>query len=77
MPLWQCGMNEPQGIIPTAVYDPEQACAVLQIGESKLTQLVADELLVALNFTSRRRFWGEELIRFCRVCSGMSQGGTS
>ena len=64
-------MNEPQGIIPTAVYDPEQACAVLQIGQSKLKQLMADGLLEALDCTARHRFWGEELIRFCRKSSGM------
>lgn len=63
-------MSEPQGIIPTAIYDSEQVRAVLQIGEDKLQQLVADGRLVALDFTSRRRFWGEDLLRLCRDASG-------
>lgn len=66
-------MNEPNGINPTAVYTSEQVYEALGIGESKLNQLVADDLLVALNFTSRRRFWGEELIRFCRAAAHLPE----
>lgn len=68
-------MNEPLGIVPTAVYDSEQACAVLRIGESKLQELVSGQLLMTLDFTSRRRFWGEELIRFCRESSALPERG--
>jgi hypothetical protein len=58
-------MNEPQGIIPTAVYDAQQVCAVLQIGESKLQDLVTSGSLCTLNFTTRHRFFGQRLIEFC------------
>lgn len=64
-------MNEPRGIIPTAVYDSGQACAVLQIGQSKLQQLVADGRLRRLTYSNRSRFFGEELTRFCRAASGL------
>jgi len=59
----------PVGIIETAVYDSEQTRAALQIGESKLKQLVAAGELNPLTFTSRHRFWGQDLIRLCRLAS--------
>lgn len=59
-------MNEPQGIIPTAVYDSVQVCAVLQIGVDKLKQLVSEGRLVRLSYYSRSwRFFGQRLIEFC------------
>jgi len=66
-------MNEPQGIIPLAVYDSEQVCAVLQIGQDKLKALVAAGELNPLNFTARHRFFGEDLVGLCRLASGGSK----
>ena len=58
-------MSEPQGIVPTAVYDTEQACVVLQIGEPKLKELVSDGRLQRLAYSYRWRFFGQHLIEFC------------
>ena len=57
---------QPMPINATAVYDTEQACAVLQIGESKLKALVKAGRVHPLDFTSRWRFWGEDLVDLCR-----------
>ena len=62
-------MSEPQGIIPLAVYDSEQVCAALQIGQDKLKQIVAAGELNPLTFTARHRFWGEDIVRLCRLAS--------
>ena len=37
----------------------------LQIGESKLKELVASGALVPLAYSRTQLFWGEHLIRFC------------
>ncbi len=58
-------MNEPQAILPTAVYDAAQVRVLLQIGESKLKELVASGALVPLAYSRTQLFWGEHLIRFC------------
>lgn len=58
-------MSEPRGIVPTAVYDTDQACAVLQIGEPKLKELVSDGSLQRLTYSYRWRFFGQRLIEFC------------
>ena len=62
-------MSEPQGIIPLAVYDSEQVCSALQIGQDRLKELVAAGELNPLNFTARHRFWGEDIVRLCRLAS--------
>lgn len=59
-------MKAPEGIIPTAVYDSEQVCAVLEIGETKLKQLVRDGRLPRLAYCRSWRFFGEQVIEFCR-----------
>lgn len=58
-------MSEPICIAPTAVYDSEQTCSALQIGESKLRELVKDGRLYPLDFTARWRFFGQRLIELC------------
>jgi hypothetical protein len=62
-------MTEPQAIVPFAVYSSEQVCAVLQIGQDKLKVLVAAGDLSPLSFTARHRFFGEDLVRLCRLAS--------
>jgi len=57
---------QPAPIMPTAVYTTEQVCAALGIGESKHKQLVKSCRLHPLDFTSRWRFFGEDLIDLCR-----------
>ena len=64
-------MDSPSGIIPTAVYERSQVCAVLGIGDTKLRELVADGRLKRMTFSGRWRFFGEELIRLCRESSGL------
>ena len=64
-------MDSPSGIIPTAVYDREQACGVLGIGDTKLRELVQAGRLRKLSYNGRWRFFGEELIRLCREASGL------
>ena len=59
------------GIIPTAIYTRDQVCSVLGIGDTKLRELVRQGSLHPLDFTSRWRFFGEELIRLCREASGL------
>jgi len=62
-------MNEPQGIVPTAVYTREQVCCVLGIGDTKLRELVKKNALHPFAFTATWRFFGEDLLRLCRLAS--------
>lgn len=55
----------PVGIVPTAVYNREQVCAALQIGDTKLRELVADGALRPLAFTTHWRFIGQRLVELC------------
>lgn len=58
---------QPAPVMPLAVYTTEQVCDALGIGESKLKQLVKAGRLRPLDFTSRWRFFGEDLIDLCRA----------
>lgn len=60
----------PIPIVATAVYDREQVCSILGIGNTKLRELVTDERLHPLDFTSHWRVFGEDLLRLCRDASG-------
>lgn len=66
-------MSDPVGIIATAVYDTEQTCSVLRISESKLKQLIAEGRVHSLDFTTRRHFFGAELIRMLRSASHLPE----
>lgn len=66
-------MKEPPTVIPFAIYDNDEAAAVLRIGLDKLDKLVAEGDLVPLRYTPRRRFWGEDLIALCRRSGGTAQ----
>jgi hypothetical protein len=59
-------VDSPVGIVPTAAYTREQVCAALGIGDTKLRELVREGDLHPLIFTTRWRFFGEDLIRMCR-----------
>ena len=56
----------PTVLIPLAIYTVEEAAAVLRVSEARVRSLVAAGQLRPLRHTAKYRFWGEDLITFCR-----------
>lgn len=64
-------------INPRAIYDRTQAAELLGIGDTVLRDLVTSGHLRRMRHTRHWRFLGEELLRFAREASGLSEGGVS
>jgi excisionase family DNA binding protein len=56
----------PSTVIPFAIYTVDEAAAVLRVGGDRIRDLVASGDLRPLSHTAKYRFWGEDLIAFCR-----------
>lgn len=65
-------MSSPsRAISATTVYEPDEVCSLLGIGDDKLREIVSRGGLRRLGYSNRWRFFGEELIRFCRGATGL------
>lgn len=57
----------PTMLVPLAIYTVEEAAAVLRVSEARVRNLVAAGHLRPLRYTAKYRFWGEDLITYCRT----------